>query len=154
MNKQPQNSTIIRFQDCDPHGHLNNAQYINYMMNAREDHLLEYYNYDIFKFTKEQHKTWVISKNEILYKYPTFVMEKVCIRSQLLDFNNKQVKLEICMFDENMQKIKSLLWSTFIFFDLGRNRVVHHTEDLISLFESIVLPIKCKTIEERIKEIL
>ena len=58
------------------------------------------------------------------------------------------------MFHENTQKIKSLLWSTFIFFDLRKNRVVHYTEDLLALFESIVLPIKCETIEERIKKVL
>ena len=153
MNKQPHSQAIIRFQDCDPHGHLNNSQYLNYMMNAREDHLLEYYNYEIFKFTKDENKTWVISKNEILYKYPTFLMEKVTIRSQLLEFNNKQVKIEICMFDEKMQRIKSLLWSNFIFFDLKTNRVIHHTEDLQKLFEAIVLPTKSGSIEERAKDI-
>ncbi len=29
--------TKIRFQDCDPFNHLNNAAYINYLINARED---------------------------------------------------------------------------------------------------------------------
>ena len=37
----------IRFQDCDPFNHLNNAAYLNYFMNAREDHLIENYGIDI-----------------------------------------------------------------------------------------------------------
>ena len=30
---------MTRFSDCDPFGHLNNARYIDYFINAREDHL-------------------------------------------------------------------------------------------------------------------
>ena len=29
----------VRFQDCDPFGHLNNARYIDYFLNARQDQI-------------------------------------------------------------------------------------------------------------------
>lgn len=153
LNKQPLSSTKIRFQDCDPYGHLNNSQYLNYMMNAREDHILKFYNFDLFKFAREEQKAWVVSKSEIIYKYPALVMEKVNLRSQLLEYTNKSFKIEICMFDEKMEKVKALLWSHFIFFDLKVNRVIRHTDDLMNLFESAVLPVESLTIEERLKSI-
>ncbi len=35
FNKEPETQIVIRFQDCDPFGHLNNARYIDYFVNAR-----------------------------------------------------------------------------------------------------------------------
>ncbi|MGB0837938.1 MAG: acyl-CoA thioesterase, partial [Flavobacteriaceae bacterium] len=50
MTKQQvlHNVSRIRFQDCDPFNHLNNGKYIDYFVNAREDHLLEFYNLNLF----------------------------------------------------------------------------------------------------------
>ena len=31
-----QSTVKIRFQDCDPFNHLNNAAYLNYFVNARD----------------------------------------------------------------------------------------------------------------------
>ena len=55
----------IRFTDCDPMGHLNNSRYIDYMLNAREDHMAEHY-----EFTHEEyaHKTgcvWIVIRNSL-----------------------------------------------------------------------------------------
>ena len=35
--KTTKSSSLIRFQDCDPLRHLNNAKYFDYYFNARED---------------------------------------------------------------------------------------------------------------------
>ena len=37
----------VRFHDCDPFNHLNNSRYIDYIVTARGDQLLENYNLDI-----------------------------------------------------------------------------------------------------------
>jgi acyl-CoA thioester hydrolase len=67
---EPITDVTIRFQDCDPFGHLNNARYIDYFINVREDHLLEHYNLDIFERQKQSNKNWVISKTKISYLFP------------------------------------------------------------------------------------
>ena len=56
--KEPTSSVIIRFQDCDPFGHLNNARYLDYFINAREDHLAEYYDLDIYERQKQLNINW------------------------------------------------------------------------------------------------
>ena len=46
----------VRFSDCDPIGHLNNVKYIEYMLNAREDHVESFYGFtyeDYIKKTEE-----------------------------------------------------------------------------------------------------
>ena len=58
MKKLPntlQSTVKIRFQDCDPFNHLNNAAYLNYFVNAREDQILEQYGIDIYKMTGARH---------------------------------------------------------------------------------------------------
>ena len=59
--------TKIRFIDCDPIGHLNNSKYLDYMLNAREDHVEEHYGYSYEEYTKETCCTWIAIQNEIAY---------------------------------------------------------------------------------------
>ena len=40
-------TAIIRFQDCDPLQHLNNAKYFDYFFNAREDQVPKLYGLEI-----------------------------------------------------------------------------------------------------------
>ena len=151
--KQPFTTHTIRFQDCDPHGHLNNARYLDYMINAREDHLISFYDFDMFKLAKEEKKGWVVSKNEILYKQPAMVMEQVSIRSQLLEFSPKHVKVETVMYDMEQKNIKSLLWSVMIHFDLKTQKVIEHNQEMEDLLKNIIFPIKMNKIEERHNEL-
>ena len=90
-NKKPVSSAIIRFQDCDPFGHLNNSKYLDYMINAREDHLIREYDLDIFRMARTEGKSWVVGHSEIVYMKPALVMESVKIQSQLIDFSEKHV---------------------------------------------------------------
>jgi acyl-CoA thioesterase FadM len=44
----------VRFSDCDPIGHLNNVKYLDYMFNAREDHVETFYGFTYEEYTKKQ----------------------------------------------------------------------------------------------------
>ena len=50
---------LIRFSDCDPFNHLNNSRYIDYFINAREDHLLAYHDFNLYDLAKEKKLGWV-----------------------------------------------------------------------------------------------
>ena len=52
LPKELESTVKIRFQDCDPYGHLNNGAYINLFINAREDQLESHYNFDIYEYSK------------------------------------------------------------------------------------------------------
>jgi len=74
----------VRFNDCDPFGHLNNSKYIDYMLNAREDHLSQFHNIELGDFHK-QGFGWVVTNHEIQYIRPAAYNEKVCIQSDLIE---------------------------------------------------------------------
>ena len=54
MIKEIATTVKIRFSDCDPIGHLNNVKYLEYMLNAREDHVEEFYGFTYEQYLKRQ----------------------------------------------------------------------------------------------------
>jgi len=150
LEKILESKAKIRFQDCDPFNHLNNAAYINYLINAREDQLIEYYGIDIYKLGKTEGKSWVVGSNQIAYLRPAFLMEDVIIDSQLIKFSNSTLKVEIRMWNKDKTELKAVMWSTFVHYNLIKLRSEIHSDYFMELFESVNYPIGTFTFEERI----
>jgi acyl-CoA thioesterase FadM len=149
MNKAPESKATIRFQDCDPFGHLNNSKYIDYMFNAREDQLISEYGLNLFEMAQFTKKGWVSAKNEIVYLKPSFVMEEVVIQTRLVDYSEKHVTAEAIMFDKNKKQIKALLWAKFFHFDLASKKGITHSEEFMSLFKKIHDPVIADAVDQR-----
>lgn len=145
-----ESKTKIRFQDCDPFNHLNNAAYFDYLINAREDQLIDNYDLDIYNHGKKTGKSWVVATHQVAYLKPATLMETVIIDSQLINYGSKNLLVEIRMWDESKTILKAVLWSSFVYFNLVKLCSENHTEDLLELFESVVLPLKEKSFEERV----
>ena len=148
-----ESTSQIRFQDCDPFNHLNNASYFNYLINAREDQLIENYNLDIYKHGQQTGKSWVVGKHQIGYLRPASLMEKIIIDSQLIDYSDKDLLVEIRMWNQNKTELKAVLWSSFVYFDLLKKRSSIHSKELMELFKSVVLPFEESKFEERMKSV-
>ncbi len=153
LPKVLKSTTKIRFQDCDPFNHLNNANYINYMINAREDQVLEHYNLDIFKMARTSGKSWVASRNQIAYLKPAFLMETVLIESQLIRYTDSELHAELRMWDATRSQLKAVLWSTFVHFDLLKQKRANHNEELLELFSSITETVPETIFDQRIQKI-
>lgn len=145
--------TKIRFQDCDPFNHLNNGNYTNYFMNHREDQLIEDYDLDIYKMAKSIGKSWVSSSNQIAFLKPALLMETVTIESQLINFTESELVVEMRMFDENKTHLKAIIWSSFVHFNLLKQKRETHSEELMTLFNSVKLPTNVKTFDERLLQL-
>lgn len=150
MKQILETKTKVRFQDCDPFNHLNNAKYLDYFMNAREDQLLEHYSIDIFKIAKNEFKSWVVTSNQIAYLKPTFTMEIIVIESQLIEYTDKSLKVEMRMYNDDKTELKSLYWVNFVHFDLKIQRPTVHSEELMQLFETVITNVNTHNFDERI----
>lgn len=102
----------VRFNDCDPLGHLNNSSYIDYLLNAREDHLAEFYQVSLPAFHR-QGLAWVVRSHEIQYIRPAFYNETVTVVSRLLELTEGHLLVEMLMYDEQRQSPKAVLWTNF-----------------------------------------
>lgn len=153
-NKVWESTALIRFPDCDPFNHLNNARYIDYFINAREDHLMHNAGFHIYRFAKETGMSWVVSKNQIVYLKPAFLMETVVIDSTILLLREKDILVEMKMWNEKKDKLKSVLWSEFVHVNLQTQKPVAHSEELMTKFKPLENPLAAVvSFEQRVEEL-
>lgn len=134
-----ESTVLVRFQDCDPFGHLNNARYIDYFLNTREDQLRDVYDLDIFAFGGETGQSWVVHQNQIAYLAPARFMETVRIRTQLIHSDQRRLVVEGLMLDEGGQRLKAVGWVAFTFVDMANGRPARHPQHLMQLFADVAV---------------
>ena len=154
MHRVLVNKVKVRFQDCDPFNHLNNSKYIDYFINAREDHLLENYDLDIYTMALTKGVTWVVASNQISYLRPAIMMEHVIIESQVISYTSKSLKVELRMYNEGKTELKSVMWSKFVHYNMKTQRTHEHAEKFMKLFEEAHMPVEEKIFEERIQSMM
>jgi YbgC/YbaW family acyl-CoA thioester hydrolase len=136
MNKTPHSIYIIRFTDCDLFGHLNNGRYIDYLLNAREDHLRTEYKLDLTDFYK-QGVSWLVAGHEISYIRPAAYNEQVSIKSALIKAESGSLLVEMQMMDEDHTHLKALMWTKFIHVNVKTGRREEHTGPFMDFARSI-----------------
>ncbi|MBS1623322.1 MAG: acyl-CoA thioesterase [Bacteroidetes bacterium] len=154
LPKELESQSLIRFPDCDPFNHLNNSRYIDYIINAREDQLMSYYDFDVYKLAKEQGLSWVVAQTQIAYLAPAELMEIVTIQTRLMGFTEKGLMVEAIMWNENKTHIKALMWTRLAHYNLQTRTGHKHSDELTQFFSKIVAPLSTPvTFEERIKSL-
>jgi thioesterase III len=153
MKKILNSRVKIRFQDCDPFNHLNNARYTDYFINAREEQILEHYGLDLMEHVRRQGKGWLVVSNQTQYRKPAHTQETVEIQSHLIDFNDKTLHVEMTMWDAEQKQLKALTWIKFLYVDLGQQRVSAHDAEFMQFLESVVEPVEERIFEERCKRV-
>jgi acyl-CoA thioester hydrolase len=133
--REPESIAVIRFQDCDPFGHLNNARYVDYFMNARTDQIAEHYGLQLLQ--EGQSKSWVVTKSQIAFFAPAKMMERVRIRTRIIHANERHLVVEGLMLDEKASQLKAVLWMQFTYVDLSTGRPSRHADELMQLLQSV-----------------
>lgn len=135
-------TAVVRFSDCDPFNHLNNSKYIDYFLNAREDQLIAYYDFNLFEYTKQTGCGWVVSQHEIAYIKPAFTMEKVILESVLIRWGEKEIHVEFRMWDEKKTHIKSLMWTKFFHYNFTTRKSEAHSKEITERFKQVEMPVE------------
>jgi len=136
--KELESTAIVRFQDCDPFGHLNNARYIDYFMNARTDQVEAAYEIVLMKPGDEQ--SWVVTRNYLAYLLPAGMGETVRIRTRMIRSNETSVMIEGVMEDIEGKRPKAVAWIDFTYVSVTTGRPARHGQDYMTLFEAVTVP--------------
>jgi len=133
----PETLHRVHFQDCDMLGHLNNVRYLDYFLNAREDHTTAHYALNMGELAREQHAAWVITKHHVSYLKPALqgVMVRIC--SQLIHFDNSNLVLEMQMRDDTGLRLLALLWSEMTFVTMPAGTRTDHANPLMDLLDQL-----------------
>ncbi|QNH62640.1 acyl-CoA thioesterase [Hymenobacter sediminicola] len=137
MVRTPETTHRIHFQDCDMLGHLNNARFLDYFLNAREEQVIQHYSLNMGKLAREQNGAWVITKHHVSYLRPANHGELVRIRTQLIHFDNSNLVVEMQMLSEDSQRLKALLWSEMAFVAVKSGTRSEHSDELMDLLEKL-----------------
>jgi acyl-CoA thioester hydrolase len=136
MEKEPQSFYVIRFGDCDPFGHLNNSRYIDYFLNAREDHLRENYGINLKEWAA-MGIGFVVSRHEIRYLRPVAYNDRVCIRSSLIGMGDVWLQVEMQLWDEDRRQLKAIMWTSFIRVSTLTGKKETHSADFLTMFAAL-----------------
>jgi len=124
--KDTESRVLIRFQDCDPMRHLNNAKYFDYFFNAREDQVPKLYGVEAMDFIKKYQAAWVIYNHTISYVKPAMMGEWVRIVSRIIWHNHNTIVMEYYMTDDSQMQLKTVLWSTMRYVTLSEGKSTEH----------------------------
>jgi len=138
--KQTEASAIIRFQDCDPLRHLNNAKYFDYFFNAREDQLSLIYGFRYGAVFEKYGCGWVAYNHDISYIRPAMVSERVNIISRLIFANDDTLVTEYIMTNEDKNELKCHMWTTAKYVDILSGKRVSHQPELVKHIHLMLHP--------------
>lgn len=138
--KEPESRMVIRFQDCDPLQHLNNAKYFDYYFNAREDQVAKLYEFNFGRLFRELGQSWVVYQHQIAYVRPALVSEWVRITSRLIYFSEDTIVTEYYMTDDSRTQLKNVLWVTSKYIDVRSGKRTVHPPSIMDYLEATCLP--------------
>ena len=153
MEKEISTVVRVRFSDCDPIGHLNNVKYLEYMLNAREDHVESGYGFTYEEYTRRTGCTWITVQNEIAYLKEVRYNSKVMITSKTIEIGDRISKVEILMKSEDGKTIHSILWLTVIYFNMKSRASVFQPEETKDLFRKFLITLEEKDFHSRVSSL-
>lgn len=151
MEKEISTKVKIRFSDCDPIGHLNNVKYLEYMFNAREDHVEDFYGFTYEAWTKKTGCTWITIQNEIAYLKEVRYNQKVVISSKTVSISERTSTIEILMKSEDENLIHAVLWVQVIYFNMKTRKSEIQPVEVKELFLKFKVDITEPDFETRVK---
>ncbi len=153
--KQTESRVVIRFQDCDPLRHLNNAKYFDYFFNAREDQVPKLYGLEVVDMIRTFKAAWVVYNHNISYVRSAMVGEWVRIMSRVIWHNHNTIVVEYFMTDDSKKQLKTVLWSTMRYVTLAEGKSTDHVGAVADFLKatSLNLDFESMNIKDRVKEI-
>jgi len=153
--KETESRIVIRFQDCDPLQHLNNAKYFDYYFNAREDQVPKLYGVEMMDFIRKYKSTWVVYNHNISYVRPAKVGEWVRIMSRVLWHDEHTAVIEYYMTDDDRHELKNLMWTTLKYVTIAEGKLTKHDGAVADYLKatSLQMDISQMTISQRVKAI-
>ncbi|MBK9272626.1 MAG: acyl-CoA thioesterase [Saprospiraceae bacterium] len=150
-NKTPESRLRVRFKDCDPLGHLYNTRFLEYMLESREDHIIDHYGLNLEEYARVHSRAWIVSAHQIVYLREAKRNEFIRIRSSLINLGKDFIVNEYQMWDDGITTLKSLMWTHFLHIDLSIKKLAPHNSEMTAKLENIRTIIDQNGFEERVK---
>ena len=129
----------VSFEDCDPFSHLNNANYLTYFLNAREEQLRTNGVLNIFEHAVETGKSWAVVCHRIKYLKPSRLGEELEIWTRMLTYDAFRNLVEFVMLCPKKKQLKSVMLTEFAYFSIKKSKPVKMDKEMRKLLKKISL---------------
>lgn len=137
LEREPRSDVMVAFKDCDAFGLLYNTRYLDYIMDARAEHLIKHYDLDFHRDLQRTKETWVVHSHQIVFVEPARVHEQITIRTRMLSFNSNTCLLEGIMMTRDGTRLKALQWTKLSYVNLARGTAQNHPESVVAFLQQI-----------------
>jgi acyl-CoA thioester hydrolase len=122
---------VIRYEDLDTYGHVNNKAFLTFLEDARI-----YYMKDVMDFTpKNFDYEAVVGRIDISYLAPLFLYDEVWVYTRCSKIGTKSYDLEsyIIKKENNTEIIAAKVVTTMVSFDLKTGKTKLNNENMMAI---------------------
>lgn len=105
-----ENPVQIRFNDIDLLGHVNNATLQEYFDLGRMHYIHKAFGDDLFN----GNKSLIVASIHTDFVMPTFLREKIVVKTAILSIGGKSLKMEQHLVDKNKNQVKAVCKSVMV----------------------------------------
>lgn len=117
--KEPISKRLVAFKDCDAFGMLYNTRYLDYVMDARSEQLINYYGIDYYAASLKSMSAFVVQGHAMAYFEPTGVHENIVVRTRIIQVGQKSMTFEGQILDADQRRLKYLQWTKMVNVDMA-----------------------------------
>ncbi|MCH8325615.1 MAG: acyl-CoA thioesterase [Bacteroidetes bacterium] len=133
MNSIFESEIAIRPDDIDLNNHVHNTKYIDYVLAARYDQMINEYKMSMKNF-EELGYNWIVSITYIEYKRALNLNDKILVRTQMDSVKGAQCKVNFWIVKKENNKIAALGYLTYTMISLKSGRPVRVPEEIIKKY--------------------
>lgn len=135
LQREPSSTKIVSFKDCDAFGLLYNTRYLDYIMDARAEHLMKFYDLDFFRDSQINHETWVVQGHQTAYIEPVRVHEEIIIRTRMFQVGKSSSHIEGLIFSGNGARLKYVQWTKLAYINLNTSAAQPYSPEITEFLD-------------------
>lgn len=123
----------IRPDDIDLNNHVHNTKYLDYVLAARYEQMINNYRMSMEEFHGLGYN-WVVSATYIEYKRSLVLGDKILVRTQVDSVNGAQSKVKFWIVRKENEKIAAEGYLLYTMISLKSGRPVRIPEEIIKRY--------------------
>jgi YbgC/YbaW family acyl-CoA thioester hydrolase len=118
VQREPSTRRMVAFRDCDAFGMLYNTRYLDYVLDARSEQLIENYGIDYLDQYKTTNATFVVQSHKVAYLEPARAHEKIVLRSRVIKVGHNHMFFEGQVLDQQESRLKYVQWTKMVYINV------------------------------------
>lgn len=119
-----QTNITVRFSDCDPIGHVNNAMYFTYFEQSRVELIRKLFNINSDKNMRWQDFPFILAEISCKFLKPTFPDQKLIVTAIIGEVRNSSFYINYELNDVSTQDLVATGSSVLVWYDYHEARSI------------------------------